>query len=528
VLVEDATAATVTAAVGDRDRTVVDPRRWQTLVAAADGSGPVEPVGGGEDLAVLMFTSGTSGRPKGAMLSHRALLANLDQCSRIEPTPMTPDDVVLVVLPLFHIYGLNAALGMVARTGATAVLVERFDPRETLDVVTRCRVTNIPGAPPMYIAWVQLADAADDRSGVDLGAALGDVRLLASGASPLPPAVLEQVRTSSGLVISEGYGLTETAPVLTSTLGSGRVKPGSVGRPVPGVALRLVDESGAEVADDDAGEIWVRGDNVFSGYWPDGSGGPDDDGWYATGDLGYLDEDGDLFLVGRRKELVLVSGFNVYPREIEEALAEHPDVAESAVIGVPHPHTGEAVKAYVVARPGSGLSAADVTRHCETRLARFKRPTIVEVVDELPHSVTGKVAKGRLRAEAAGLAAPWRRRTPARRPAVRRHASSSSASRAATCATTPGRSWRRSRPRPGSRGRSAASWTTRTCTSATGSRSRSPWSTGARTTSGPSPRRGCAPPWRPDGPGRPLCARVHKRLGWTDRLPRPVVPPGDA
>jgi len=406
VLVEEATAATVTTAVGESGRRVLDETRWQALLDGAAGSGPVEPPTDGEDLAVLMFTSGTSGRPKGAMLSHRALLANLDQCSRIEPTPMTPDDVVLVVLPLFHIYGLNAALGMVARTAATAVLVERFDARETLDLVRRCGVTNIPGAPPMYIAWVQAGDEADGRGAVDLRAALGGVRLLASGASPLPPAVLEQLRTSTGLVISEGYGLTETAPVVTSTLGSGRVKQGSVGRAIPGVVVRLVDESGADVAEDDAGEIWVRGDNLFSGYWPDGSGGPDDGGWYATGDLGYLDEDGDLFLVGRRKELVLVSGFNVYPREIEEALAEHPHVAESAVIGVPHPHTGEAVKAYVVARPGAELTAADVTRHCEERLARFKRPTIVEIVDELPHSVTGKVAKGRLRAEAAGLAAP--------------------------------------------------------------------------------------------------------------------------
>jgi long-chain acyl-CoA synthetase len=167
--------------------------------------------------------------------------------------------------------------------------------------------------------------------------------------------------------------------------------------------VRLVDETGALVADDDPGEIQVRGDNLFSGYWPDGSDGPGADGWFATGDVAYADDDGDLFLVDRIKELVLVSGFNVYPREIEDVIAEHPDVAEVAVIAVPHPRTGEAVKAYVVARPGASLSPDDVTAHYATRLARFKAPTIVVVVDTLPHTGTGKVAKGRLRAgEAAG------------------------------------------------------------------------------------------------------------------------------
>ena len=394
VIAEEATLPAVREAVDTAERAVVDAAGFRDLVAAGRSGGAFDPDAGGEDLAVLLFTSGTSGRPKGAMLSHRALLANLDQCARIDPPPMRPDDVVLLVLPLFHIYGLNAGLGMVARTGATAVLVERFDPRETLELVRRERVTNIPGAPPMYVAWAELASGAD---GVDLAEALRDVRLLASGASPLPPAVLEQVRTGAGVSINEGYGLTETSPVVSSTLVSAEAKPGSVGRPIPGVEVRLVDEAGEDVQDDDAGEIWVRGDNVFSGYWPDGSGGPDEQGWYATGDVAYADEDGDLFLVGRRKELILVSGFNVYPREIEDAIGEHPDVVESAVVGVAHPQTGEAVKAYVVARPGSGLTAEDVSTHTAQRLARFKQPTIVELVAELPHSVTGKVAKGRLR-----------------------------------------------------------------------------------------------------------------------------------
>jgi long-chain acyl-CoA synthetase len=209
--------------------------------------------------------------------------------------------------------------------------------------------------------------------------------------------VLEQVQTAVGITIREGYGLTETAPVVTSTLASPVVKAGSIGRPIPGVEVRLVDEGGTDVLDDDAGELWVRGANLFSGYWPDGSGGPDPDGWWATGDLAYADEDGDLFLVDRRKELVIVSGFNVYPREVEDALAEHPDVAEVAVIAVPHPYTGEAVKAFVVPRDGAALTPEEVTAHAATRLARFKRPTIVTLVATLPHSATGKVAKGKLR-----------------------------------------------------------------------------------------------------------------------------------
>jgi len=165
--------------------------------------------------------------------------------------------------------------------------------------------------------------------------------------------------------------------------------------------LRLLDEDGAEVVEDDPGEIVVRGANLFSGYWPDGSGGPDDEGWFPTGDVAYADDDGDLFLVDRRKELILVSGFNVYPREVEEALTRHPDIAEAAALAIPHPYTGESVKALVVLRPGARLSAEDVMEFATTRLARFKCPTAVQFVDALPHSATGKVAKGRLRDAAA-------------------------------------------------------------------------------------------------------------------------------
>jgi long-chain acyl-CoA synthetase len=344
---------------------------------------------GGEDLAVLLYTSGTSGRPRGAMLSHRALLANLDQLLAIEPPVVDADDRVLLVLPLFHIYGLNTGLGLVAMVGATGVLARRFDPEETLALVHDQHVTSIVGAPPMYVAWASLPH---------LGESLASVRLALSGAAPLPNAVLNAVLEASGRHIFEGYGLTETAPVLTSTLCSPIAKPGSVGRPVPGVEVKILDDSEEEVDEHDPGELLVRGANLFSGYWPDGSDGPDEEGWFRTGDIAYADAEGDLYLVDRARELILVSGFNVYPREVEDVLRTHRDVEEVAVLGAADPYTGETVKAIVVRRDGATASADDLIDYAAGRLARFKCPTIVEFTEALPHSLTGKVAKGRLRA----------------------------------------------------------------------------------------------------------------------------------
>jgi long-chain acyl-CoA synthetase len=370
---------------------------WDELLASG-GAGATAGAGGdvgGEDLALLLYTSGTSGRPRGAMLSHRALLANLEQLVQIDPPVVAADDRVLLVLPLFHVYGLNSGLGMVAKAGSTGVLARRFDPVETLAAVRDQQISCIVGAPPMYVAWSMLPD---------LGDSLTSVRLALSGAAPLPPAVLSAVLETTGHHIFEGYGLTETAPVLTTTLCSPVAKPGSVGRPVPGVSVKIVSdpdgdtESEMEVDEEDTGELLVRGDNLFSGYWPDGEGGPDSDGWFRTGDIAYADPDGDLFLVDRARELILVSGFNVYPREVEDVLAGHEAVGEVAVIGVAHPYTGETVKALVVPAPGSDPSADALIDFAAANLARFKCPTVVEFVDVLPHSLTGKVAKGRLRA----------------------------------------------------------------------------------------------------------------------------------
>jgi long-chain acyl-CoA synthetase len=388
--VADAAASLVItdASLADRvDVAAIDvgSQEWTRRPAAP---GPVRPSGGGEDLAVLLYTSGTTGRPKGAMLSHRALLANLEQLGRIEPTVVAADDVVLLVLPLFHVYGLNAGLGMTAYAGATGVLADRFDPVDTLELVRTAHVTNIVGAPPMYVAWSMLPG---------VGESMESLRLAVSGAAPLPRPVLTGMLDATGHHVFEGYGLTETSPVLTTTLCSVAAKPGSIGRPIPGVELRLLDDDGDEVDEGDPGEIVVRGANLFSGYWPDGTGGADGDGWFRTGDVAYADEDGDLFLVDRVRELILVSGFNVYPREVEDVIAGHPAVAEVAVIGIPHPYTGETVKALVVTRAGHTLEADEVIEWAARQLARFKCPTSVEFVAELPHSTVGKVAKGRLR-----------------------------------------------------------------------------------------------------------------------------------
>ena len=343
-----------------------------------------------ETIAVLLFTSGTSGPARGAMLSHRALLANIDQLLALDPEPMQPDDVVLLVLPLFHVYALNAVLGMAVATGAKSVLLPKFSPMATLEVVQRFEVTNIPAAPPVFVAWSAVPDLDHQLAGV---------RTLVSGAAPLSPSVFNAFAVHAGQPVWEGYGLTEAAPVVSSTMVGRRAKPGCVGSPLPGVEVRLVDEDGQTADEDDPGEVWVRGANLFSGYWPDGTEGPDDDGWYATGDVAYRDEDGDLHLVDRRRDLILVSGFNVYPFEIETVISSHPDVAEVAVIGVPHDHTGETVKAFVTALPGRTVSREQIAALCESRLARFKCPTVIEIVDGLPHSSTGKIARARLREE---------------------------------------------------------------------------------------------------------------------------------
>lgn len=363
---------------------------WGDLVREPGRPGPQreDP----EAVAVLLYTSGTSGEPRAAMMSERALLANIEQVAAVTPPMIVGQDVVLGVLPLFHVYGLNGVLGQVLRQHARLVLLDRFEPEGCLDLIEDEAVSVVPVVPPVIAHWAQLP-GLEDR--------WGPVRMVLSGSAPLGEDLAASFQAATGLVVHQGYGLTEAAPVVTSTLCStGPRRPGSVGAPLPGVEVRVADDAGRESDPDDGGEIWIRGANLFSGYWPDGSGGPDREGWFATGDVGYLDGNGDLVLVDRLKDLVVVSGFNVYPTQVEEVVAELSEVAAVAVVGVADERTGEAVAAYVVPAPHvePAQLATLVAEHCERRLARFKRPTVVHVVETLPRTSTGTVRKGLLRA----------------------------------------------------------------------------------------------------------------------------------
>lgn len=341
-----------------------------------------------EHVAALMFTSGTSGPSRAAMLTHRNLVSNIDQ-SRAARDHTGPEDVVYGVLPLFHIFGLQVVLGGPLTVGATVLLVQRFDPATAVQSIVQRQVTVIPGAPPMWIAFSHFDELPPDS--------FASVRLAGSGASRLSGAVASAMKERFGLTISEGYGLTEASPVVTSSAGLA-APAGSVGRVLGGQEVRLVGDDGTDVPVGDAGEVWVRGDNVFVGYWnePDVSAQVLRDGWLHTGDIGTVDDDGYLYLVDRSKDLIIVSGFNVFPAEVEEVLTGHPAVAEVGVLGVPHPHHGEAVKAYVVVADGESLDEDALIDYSRDFLARYKCPSKVVFVDRLPRNAAGKLIRREL------------------------------------------------------------------------------------------------------------------------------------
>jgi long-chain acyl-CoA synthetase len=346
------------------------------------------------DVAVLLFTSGTAGEPKAAMLTHGNLTANLQQMLRI-PEILRSDDVGIVALPLFHIFGLNVALGLSLATGAALVLDTRFDPESSLRQVQELGVTTLLGVPTMFAAWADIAgsDGAD-------GSPLAGVRRAISGAAALDADVALRFERRYGIEIWQGYGLTEASPAVSTSLGTGRNRPGSVGRPLPGVEVQLVDDEDEPVLEGDTGEIWVRGDNVFAGYWRDATATAavrTDDGWLRTGDVGVIGDEGDLFVVDRSKDLVIVSGFNVFPAEVERVIASVPGVSEVAVIGRPDPHTGETVEAVVVAAPGAAVTEELVRAYCSANLTRYKCPTTIRFVTELPRGLVGKALRRALR-----------------------------------------------------------------------------------------------------------------------------------
>jgi long-chain acyl-CoA synthetase len=339
--------------------------------------------------AVYMFTSGTAGSPKAAILTHNNLLTNIRQANVAEH--IGPTDVVFGVLPLFHIFGLNVVIGTTLAGGASLVLVQRFDPVSTMETIALRGVTVLPGAPSLWAALGQLEH--------DSPLVFGTVRLALSGASKLPEQISQSFSARFGLQIQEGYGLTEASPVVTTSIGM-EWTPGSIGRPVPGIELRVVDENGSDVLIGDSGEIWIRGENIFAGYLNDAEATArvlTRDGWLRTGDIAVVDELGHLYMVDRAKDLIIVSGFNVFPAEVEGVLAAHPDISEVAVVGTPHPHTGEAVRAYVVTRNGIHLDEDAIIDYCRTKLARYKCPSKVLFVDSLPRNVSGKVQRYALR-----------------------------------------------------------------------------------------------------------------------------------
>ena len=355
-----------------------DPQRLPSPPADAE---PPEPC------AVICYTSGTTGRPKGARLTHANLLANLESFSDLPLLTLNGDDVLLGLLPFFHVFGLNVVLNAAARHGATVVAIDRFSPRSTAETMNRTGVTVAYGAPPVFAAL----------AGADV--TLPSLRAAVSGADSLPVSVWERFRNTVGLEIVEGYGLTETSPVLASNAAADAARPGSVGVAVPGVSLRLAGPGGDAVPDGHEGEIQARGANVFEGYHgrPAESAEVLRDGWFSTGDVGRFDSDGYLRIVGRLKDMVIVSGFNVYPREVEDVLLAHPDVAEAAVVGIPDPRTGEQVRAAVVTSPGAEVTPDALLGFCRERLARYKLPREIRVADSLPRLATGKVARSVLR-----------------------------------------------------------------------------------------------------------------------------------
>lgn len=339
------------------------------------------------DPAVLIFTSGTAGPPKPAILTHGNLYSNIHQAIASGGDPQTSDDVVFAVVPMFHIFGLNVVLGLSLFTGATVLLIERFDPVSALEAIQKHGVTAISGPPTMWAAWAGVPGV--DRS------VFSTVKIAVSGAAKLPIEVSQAIEAKFGIVLEEGYGLTEASPVVASPRGTDAPF-GSIGIPVPGLELRIVDSEGNDVLVGDAGEIWVRGPNVFAGYWNDPEATAavlTEDGWLRTGDMAVVDDQGYLFLVDRAKDLIIVSGFNVFPAEVEAVLNDHPAIEGCAVVGVPHPYTGEAVKAYVVARPGIPIEEDDVIAFCAERLPGYKCPNKVWFVDEIPRGITGKTLR---------------------------------------------------------------------------------------------------------------------------------------
>lgn len=347
-----------------------------------------------EDVAVLQYTGGTTGVPKGAMLTHFNLYSNVIQ-SYIWGRELTQsgDERYLMVIPYFHIYGQTVGMLLGTWNGAMQIPVPKFDPDALIQAIKTYKPTFFPGVPTLYISMLNHPEIKT--------CGLEYVRRFNSGSAPLPVEVIEQFEQLSGAMLYEGYGLTETSPTTHSTPTLARRKPGSIGLTYPATEAKIVDlENGTEeVPLGQEGELCIRGPQVMKGYWnrPDETAIALRDGWLYTGDVARMDEDGYFYIVQRKKDMIIVGGFNVYPNEVEDVLFTHPAVLEAAVIGVPDQYRGESVKAFVVLKPGAAATVEELSEFCKTNLAKYKVPSVIRVVPSLPKSAVGKVLRRELR-----------------------------------------------------------------------------------------------------------------------------------
>ncbi|MBM7868166.1 long-chain-fatty-acid--CoA ligase [Heliobacterium gestii] len=339
-----------------------------------------------EDPCVILYTSGTTGRPKGAVLSHRNLVSNAR--SYTETIKAVESDNYLCVLPLFHSFAWTCCVTTALLNGASITIMESFQPKEALALIRDCGVNVVTGVPAMFGIYNSLADPRD----------LANVRLFVSGGASLPVETLTRFNEKTGQSIVEGYGLSEASPVVTFNP-IGATKPGSIGLPLPAVSVMIVDATGQDLPPGEVGELICQGPNVMSGYLglPQETAAVLRDGWLYTGDLAYRDDEGYIFIVDRKKDLIIVGGLNVYPREVEEVLYAHPSVKEAAVIGMPDKTRGEAVRAFVVIRDGAELNRKELMTYLRANLASYKLPREIVELEALPRNATGKVLKKELK-----------------------------------------------------------------------------------------------------------------------------------
>jgi long-chain acyl-CoA synthetase len=339
-----------------------------------------------DDTAVILYTSGTTGKPKGAELTHANLLRNADVSSRTT-SEIAAGDVVFGGLPLFHSFGQTVSMNASLMVGACLTLVPKFDPGEALATMQRDRVTHFYGVPTMYGALLH----HPGRERYDTSS----LRTCITGGASMPVEVLRGFEQAFGAIVLEGYGLSETSPVSSSNHPDRERKPGSIGTPLEGVEMKVFDEDDNEVAQGEVGEIVIRGHNIMKGYWqrPDATAEAMRGGWFHSGDMARVDEEGYFYIVDRKKDLIIRGGYNVYPREVEEVLYEHPRIREAAVIGVPHDQWGEEIGAAVVPHEGEQLDPEEVSAYVKERIAAYKYPRLVWFLDELPKGPTGKILK---------------------------------------------------------------------------------------------------------------------------------------